>query len=751
MNNNQEDSIIINKSAVDRGLFRATAYKKYVESLNKNSSSSQNDIFMKPNRNKVQGMKDANYEKLNERGFVPEGTVLNDGDVLIGLVSPIQPNNANDLVFKDNSTIYKSLVPGTVDKVFSGIYNNDGYEMLKQRIRSERIPTTGDKFCLPPDHEVLTDAGWITMDKLTMQHKVASLVDGNKLVYVNPTEVQCFKYDSAKEGKMYKINSNQVDLIVTPNHKMYVSPRVVKDKVKGFNFSLEKASDIFNKIRFYKKNAEEYPVVKPATYIRLPAYEKQEAKLWPLNDWLIMFGIWIAEGCLHGKYSVTFATHKERVKEVLKPIFDRQGYKIQKYYDRKEDGDKGIRNIWEIADKQLVNYFQQYNVGAVNKFLPQWAWKLTQDQARLLIHGMMLGDGHTMKNGTRRYDTSSVRLADDFQRLCLHAGWSTNIALKDKAGSEHAMIGGKVIKTTVDAWRLTIIETQNHPEVNRHGKPKMDEWVDYKGNVYCCTVPSNIFYVRHNKYTVWTGNSSRAGQKATCGALLPGYDMPFSSRGVTPDIIINPNCIPKRMTFGQLKEGLVAKAGVIKGELCDGSPFIPTDLNKVNQVLKDAGYEHWGNEILYNGMTGEQIQAEIFLVPTYYQRLKHMVDDKMHSRARGPVQLLTRSPTEGRSRQGGLRFGEMERDAVCAHGAAQFLKERLVDVSDKYTAHICDICGNFASKMKEHEVYICLACDNNTKVSTVEIPYILKLFAQELMGMNIMPAIRTSKSLTNRQ
>jgi hypothetical protein len=364
-------------------------------------------------------------------------------------------------------------------------------------------------------------------------------------------------------------------------------------------------------------------------------------------------------------------------------------------------------------------------------YLPEWTWTLSQRQAKILIYSLIF-----VKNGVLKENISinicNIRFGNDLQRLCLHAGWSANI-LKLKSGK----------------YRITIVHTDNYPEVNKAGQID-NALIDYKGKVYCCEVPSHVFYVRHNKIPVWTGNSSRSGQKSTVGGLLLGRDMPFSTRGITPDIIINPNCIPKRMTIGYLKEGIVGKAGIIKGELCDGSPFIPTDLDQVNQVLKDAGYNHWGNEIMYNGMTGEQIKAEIYLIPNYYQRLKHMVDDKMHSRARGPVQLLTRSPTEGRQRAGGLRFGEMERDAVCAHGAAQFLKERLVDVSDKYTAHICDICGTFASKMKEHDVYICLACDNNTKVSMVEIPYILKLFAQELMGMNIMPAIRTAKSLINR-
>lgn len=366
---------------------RATSFKKFYDEVNKNASSSQNEIFMKPDPNKVTGMKDANYDKLNEEGYAPEGTIVLNGDVIIGKVSPIQPNNTNSKIYKDSGTIFKSNIPGTIDRVFSGLLNNDGYPILKGRIRVERIPKIGDKF------------------------------------------------------------------------------------------------------------------------------------------------------------------------------------------------------------------------------------------------------------------------------------------------------------------------------------------------------------------------SSRHGQKGTIGNLKHSADMPFTESGIVPDIIINPNAIPKRMTVGQLIETLLGKICTLQGQLGDGTPYGHIDVNDINKELIARGYQPWGNEILYNGMTGEQIEVMIFIGPMYYQRLKHMVDDKIHSRARGPTQLLTRQPTEGRARDGGLRLGEMERDALIAHGAAQFLKERLVDCSDRYEAYVCDICGTMASKMKNRNAYICTACDNNTKITKTIIPYAFKLLIQELMSMNIMPRINTDNSL----
>ncbi|KVH89535.1 DNA-directed RNA polymerase, subunit 2 [Cynara cardunculus var. scolymus] len=172
--------------------------------------------------------------------------------------------------------------------------------------------------------------------------------------------------------------------------------------------------------------------------------------------------------------------------------------------------------------------------------------------------------------------------------------------------------------------------------------------------------------------------SSRHGQKGTVGMTYTQEDMPWTVEGITPDIIVNPHAIPSRMTIGQLIECIMGK------------------VDNISRALHKCGYQMRGFETMYNGHTGRRLTAMIFLGPTYYQRLKHMVDDKIHSRGRGPVQILTRQPAEGRSRDGGLRFGEMERDCMIAHGAAHFLKERLFDQSDAYRVHVCERCGLIA-------------------------------------------------------
>jgi DNA-directed RNA polymerase II subunit RPB2 len=387
---NQEDSIIVNQSAIDRGLFSAVSFKKYQETIAKNPSTSQDDVFTKPDRNKVIGTKSGSYDKLNDKGYVPEETKVVNGDIIIGKISPIQPMGNNNKSYKDSSISYKSNIPGVIDKVWTNIYNYEGYEMYKMRVRSLRIPKIGDKM------------------------------------------------------------------------------------------------------------------------------------------------------------------------------------------------------------------------------------------------------------------------------------------------------------------------------------------------------------------------SSRHGQKGTIGITLKQEDMPFTEDGISPDLIINPNCIPSRMTVGQLIECVMGKVSAIKGHDSDGTPFNELSVQDIKEELKKLGYHESGKEYLYNGMNGKKMKAMIFIGPTYYQRLKHLVDDKIHSRARGPRQLLTRQPPEGRSRDGGLRFGEMERDCMIAHGMGQFLKERMMETSDIYNTHVCDICGFFAQQMLGSPgVYYCQQCDNSTDISEINLTYAFKLLVQELMSMNIAPRIRVKKDIYN--
>ena len=244
--------------------------------------------------------------------------------------------------------------------------------------------------------------------------------------------------------------------------------------------------------------------------------------------------------------------------------------------------------------------------------------------------------------------------------------------------------------------------------------------------------------------------SSRHGQKGTVGNIIPECDMPFTKDGIRPDVIINPHAIPSRMTIGQLKETLLGKVLLELGLFGDGTSFGDLDVKTISKELQNLGYESYGNEVLYDGLSGDQMETNIFMGPVFYQRLKHMVNDKQHSRSIGPMVNLTRQPAEGRSRDGGFRIGEMERDVMLSHGISRFCRERLYDVSDKYKVHICKKCGMIAAyndgrnKSFTHDkftIHSCNTCDNTTDFALVDIPYAYKLMSQELQTINVTPRI----------
>jgi DNA-directed RNA polymerase II subunit RPB2 len=242
--------------------------------------------------------------------------------------------------------------------------------------------------------------------------------------------------------------------------------------------------------------------------------------------------------------------------------------------------------------------------------------------------------------------------------------------------------------------------------------------------------------------------SSRHGQKGTLGMILNPEDMPQTADGMIPDMIINPHCIPSRMTIAHLLETLLGKMACRLGCLGDGSPFNAVTLDGLQKILRDdLKMEPSGNEILYNGYTGRMMETSIFTGPVYYQRLRHCSADKLHSRSSGPLVMLTRQPAEGRAREGGLRFGEMERDCVAAHGVSEFTKERLMECSDLFRCWSCQDCGLIAIVNPKEGIWACKGCGNTTNFSAIEIPYAYKLLLQELETMSITSRIITQGKL----
>ena len=727
---NQEDSILVNQGSIDRGMAIVTVFHTERDEEKQNLNRDE-EIRCKPDKTKTKGMKIGNYTKVNSKGLVPENTLVENRDVIIAKVVPIKENR-NDptkiIKFEDQSRIYKTVEPTYIDKNYVD-RNGDGYNFAKVRLRAVRKPVIGDKFCLTDDHDVLTlNRGWVPIAEVVLDDFVAQLNPVNsQLEYVNPLETLVFDH----EGEMYEVETQGVSQKVTLNHRMWVQKR------DHPNYELVQAKDIFGKrIRFQSggspiSNTEYEIFFGNETFTGIRA-----------DKFLVVLGVFMAEGwtyiCEKDYIArIEFAANKPRVQEALAEACDMLGLNYS----------MNVKTFkWYINHKELAIEFQTLSVGAVNKSLPTWTKFLSARQSRILLESMCLGDGHETETSLH-YSTSSVKLRDDVQILSQHAGYTAYYVSRYPAGHTTTLKDGRNITHTVTSWDIGIRRKRLYPTLN-HGHVhdqtgQTEEITEFHGKVYCLRVPSEVFLIRRNGKCSFTGNSSRHGQKGTVGNIIPECDMPFTSTGIRPDIIINPHAIPSRMTIGQLKETVLGKTLLQLGLFGDGTSFGDLNVKEICEQLLKNDCEAHGNELLYNGLTGEQHECSVFFGPVFYQRLKHMVNDKAHSRSLGPMMILTRQPAEGRSRDGGLRFGEMEKDAMVSHGAARFTRERMYDASDKYSVYVCKCCGLIAAFNDEMHIHHCKTCGNRSDFDFVEIPYACKLLFQELNTMNIVPRMMT--------
>ncbi len=496
---NQEDSLVFNQSSLDRGMFRSWMFKMYKE------ETKGEDKFMKPDPIRTKKYKKRfNYEKLDDNGFVPPDTEVFQNDIILGKVKKLDKvDRTKEMMYQDDSMRLRTS-NAIIDKNIID-ENSDGYKFAKVRTRQIMTPQVGDKFaCSDSETEVLTDSGWKYFYDLNKEDKIATLRDDQFIEYNNPIEI--FKYKHV--GKMYLIQSQQIDQCVTLNHKMYVKQRL------SDTYELITADEIFGERVQYKKDGVND--FKDRTKFVLPACENFESINIDLDSWLTFFGIFIAEGWSREykrkndqiDYSVEISVNKQRVQNELNRVCQNLKWK----YTVTSDNVK-----WRFNNKQLTKCLQKYSPGATKKYLPKWCFKLSQRQSRILLAGLLCGDGYTTNSKTEIYYTSSTQLANDVQVLAFHAGWSGNIKERYPAGTPYK-IGNHSGVTTAQSFAVHIVKSKNTPTVNHShvGKQKIqkEEIIDYDGYVYCCEVPNHIMYIRRNGKPVWSGNS-RHGQLAS--------------------------------------------------------------------------------------------------------------------------------------------------------------------------------------------------------------------------------------------
>jgi hypothetical protein len=622
-------------------------------------------------------MRLANYDKVEEDGLMSPGISIDGNDVIIRkTIASI--DSLDDK--RDASTIARHNEDGIIDKTMITTTEN-GANMVKVRVRKTKIPTVGDKFCYDDSHQCLTERGWVPIADVKLGEKVMTLDPSNNTMAYEPT-TDIHRYD-VKDEDLYEVDTPQLSLKVTLNHKMYIKQR------NGDCFELVEAQEMMGERVRFLKNCENGLLSGQCKPPPMPVPNKHAH-----DAFLFIFGIWTAQ-----KHGTTIC---HRSKKRLIECAERCGLcRVE------------IGTTIQFHDTTFASFLD-----AVRECLPQWCFQLTVEHSRKLLDGLF--------DSEQSYYTSSERLRDDLQRLVLHAGWSADNIPRSS-------------DRNYDLWQVRINKNNNQPEGHS------ERVVKTTGSVHCVTVRTGIIYVRRNGKSVWCGNSARHGQKGTIGMTYTQEDMPFSAQtGMSPDIIINPHAIPSRMTIGQLMECISGKVGCFDGQIKDSTAFnqSKTHHEDTYQALHEMGFQRHGNEILINGMTGKMMEHAIFMGPTYYQRLKHMVDDKIHSRGRGPVQVLTRQPVEGRSRDGGLRTGEMERDAIISHGASSFLKDRLFQQSDAYRVFVCEKCGLMVTGDMKNNRYFCKTC-MVPNVAQVEIPFATKLLFQELMSVGVTPRIIT--------
>jgi ribosomal protein L37AE/L43A len=719
---NQEDSAVVKSAFVQRGGFAGSFYRFEKAELEKG------EFFGSPDAASTKNLKpNASYEKLVD-GFVPPGTIVRKGDVLIGRIAKIQPaagrrgasTNAFEDGYKyvDRSVVYHLAEPAVVLDVYRPRGPNDGVFGLV-KLRYHRPLGVGDKMCLTPDHDVLTFRGWVPIYQVQTSDRIAAL-RGGALAYEELLMLQAYWHD----GDVYEIETSRVSQVVTPEHRLFVQPEGRGD------FEFWTAAELYLRGRpmwflsaadrvhppaaaVWKKTAEEGGPQEEEGEEEEEEEEEGEQKRKKglrLNDWAALLGLYIADGWIAGGGSVCFRVRGDS-RGSLATIARVNG--LDATYT--PDGEASPGGLFCIRSRQLAAKLAESLSGTADlegRRLPPYVWTWPVAACRRLLSGLMRG---VKTHHLLVHPSMPGGLADDVMRLALHAAWSAT-----------------KLPTSDALWEVRVYKAQ------RASPAPVGKMVPYRGWVYCVSIPSQIFYVRRRGRPSWTGNSSRAGNKSITALLSTDSDMPFDEDGVTPDIIINPHSIPSRMTIGQMLETSLGLRCQEEGVITDGTAFRTISVDQIAKELAEVGLRPNGLTRLYNGRTGEFYDAAIFVGPTYHQRLQKFVkDDEYAVGGYGPTDALTGQPLEGKNARGGLRIGEMEAWVLESQGAMMTLQEKMFMDSDGMKQYLCRTCGLPAVYNAHQGIYRCTTCGEAADISSTDSCRASIVFQHEMRAANV--------------
>lgn len=711
---NQEDSNLLSESAIDRGLFRSTSFKKEMATIQKNQATSQDDIFIKPDVSQVTGIKHGTYDNINEQGYAPEETVLQNGDIILAKLSPIQPTGPSKKIFKDSSVFYKAGFPGVVDRVFTGIINHEGYEMRKTRTRSMRTPIVGDKFCskmgqkgvngiqLGASDMLFTELG-MTIDEVINPNCMPSRMTMGQLV-------------EEMIGKIAACEGHEIDGTIFND----ISIDVARARLKLLGFNDNGCEDVYNGMTGKKLKHQIY--VGPCYYQRLKHMVADKIHCLTMDHEVLTFNGWKLYDQLTMDDEI--ATLKDGKLVYEKPIallhfpnFVGKLYNISNqqidlsvtdnhrmWVSKPDDLVQEQVQAWQpyelVLASELIGKHVKYQKDAVWDVPDyQFVFPSTIDERVLNMDAWITFFGIWIVKGCATEENYSVEIYN-----CKESVMNILVDALIKLG----------YKFSITEDTITVNDEQLH---------------EYMKNL--------SVYAPDKQLPEWVWKLN----KEQCQKLI------FSM--MLGDEIINKCYYTSSIKLRDDFVRLCLHAGY-SGNFTKHYDLWKISIAKNNPVVNDGDGNQVEELVDYNGpVFCLQVASEVF-----YVRRNGKGVWTGNSRCRGPQTQLTRQPPEGRALLGGLRAGEMERDSMIAHGIAKFLKERLLEVSDVYHCHVCNICGLFASRLLKKgttnkststDIYYCQACKNYTDISKIRIPYAFKLLIQELLSINICPRIVVKK------